>query len=255
MTIEAHSALAPFYAGRPPYTPVFFEKAALKLGLSGESILMDLCCGRGELSAGFAPRCKSIYAIDGSREMLDHRIPQPNVDYRLYDVNKDVVALPQPVDHVVIGSAIHWLEPASLGRLIERNLQPGGKVLVTHTLMKTQQQPWYSALAKLDASYGKDGAGAKSYKDLEGADRLKACGFERVDNLRVVRSVTFNPSYLYKMQLSYLYSGFHEQVSKDLEGYRRKLGEAVKPYLDAEGKLRGELVNWGVVFGNVAGAS
>ncbi|MES2634465.1 MAG: class I SAM-dependent methyltransferase [Pseudomonadota bacterium] len=247
MTIAEHSKLAKFYAGRPPYVPRFFKTAAQKLSLSHDSALLDLCCGRGELSTGFASHCRTIYAVDGSQQMLEHSIAGPNITYLLRDVNNEAVTLPGPVDHIVIGSAIHWIEPRSLAALIGLNLKDGGKVLVSHTLMKLESQPWFAALASLNADYGK--SGEKNFKDLEGADRLQSCGFNRIDGIREVRQARFSVEQLYRSQLSYLYSEFYRQVSDDLQGYRTRLAELVTPHLDADGKLSGTLVNWGVIYG------
>ncbi|MBC7604623.1 MAG: class I SAM-dependent methyltransferase [Ramlibacter sp.] len=223
------------------------DAATQKLGVSRDSVMLDLCCGRGELASGFASFCRTIYAVDGSQKMLNNSIAQPNITYLLHDVNHDAVALPQPVDCVVIGSAIHWVEPPSMARLLEHNLKTDGKVLVTHTLLKLEEQPWYSALTELNASYGR--RGIKGFKDLEGADRMHACGFGKVDGIRVVRPVHFDAEYLYLNQLSYLYDDFYERVLNDLPGYRQRLANVAAPYLDAEGKLSSTLVNWGVVYG------
>lgn len=247
MTIQAHSLIADLYKNRPPYVAGFFKRAVEKLGISTDSVLLDLCCGRGELASGFAPSCETIYAVDGSQQMLNHSIAMPNVKYLLHDVNNEDVVLPQNVDHIVIGSAVHWIEPPKLARLIERNLNPGGKVMVSHPLLQLEDQPWYPAMAQLNARFGR--AGVKGFRDLEGADRLHACGFGRVDAMRIVRQVDFGVAWLYGNQLSYLYDKFYEQVSKNREAYREQLEAAVVPYLDERGHLSGRLINWGVVYG------
>jgi SAM-dependent methyltransferase len=250
MTIEAHSQLADFYKWRPPYAPSFFSAAAKKLGLTADACLLDLCCGRGELASGFAPFCGGLYAVDGSQRMLDNSIAMPGITYLLHDVNNEDFSLPKPVDHIVIGSAIHWIDPQSLGRLVTRNLKPQGKVLVTHTLMTIQNQPWYRGLANLNVTYGNTGAN-KTAKDLAGADRLAACGFGKIDGLRIAGQATFDVDYLYRSQLSYMYGDFYRKVSADFEGYRQRLAETVAAHRNADGKLSGTLVNWGIVYGRV----
>jgi SAM-dependent methyltransferase len=251
MTIEAHSQIADFYKWRPPYAPGFFATAAQKLGLTADSCLLDLCCGRGELASGLSRFCGGVYAVDGSQRMLDNSIAVPGITYLLHDVNNEDFSLAKPVDHIVIGSAIHWVDPQSLESLVKRNLKPQGKVLVTHTLMTIQNQPWYRALANLNAAYGKGGVG-RGFKELGGADCLAACGFSKVDDLRFSRQATFDVEYLYKSQLSYLYGGFYDQVSADFEAYRKRLADTVAAHLDADGKLSGTLVNWGIVYGRQA---
>ncbi|MBI5275207.1 MAG: methyltransferase domain-containing protein [Burkholderiales bacterium] len=247
MTIAAHSQIAAYYQFRPPYAPRFFRDAAAKLGATPDSVLLDLCCGRGELAAGFAASCKAVFAVDGSAEMLEHRIAKPNVTFLQHDVNAEDLALPQAADHFVIGSAIHWIEPASLAGHIERQLKPGGKVLVTHTLLNLEGRPYAAALARLNGRFGSKGQG-RSFEELRGAARLRACGFESCDGVRVVRTAQFDTDYLFRSQMSYLYSDFYEQVMADVQAYRDQLAEAVSPFLDAEGKLSAQLVNWGVIY-------
>jgi hypothetical protein len=180
--------------------------------------------------------------------MLSQRINVPNISYQLNDVNKDEIVLPQPVDHIVIGTAIHWVEPKGLERLIKRNLKPEGKVLVTYTALRLEEQPWFAALARLDAGYGRGGA---SFKGVEGVECLAAVGFGKVEAVRLRRKVKFNIDHLYSSQISYLYGEFYKNVSADYKGYRKRMSDVVAAHLDGDGKLTGTLINWGIMYGRV----
>ena len=105
--ITAHSRIAQFYQYRPPYLKEFFEIIADKLNISGTGTLLDLCCGRGELASRFAEFAEHVFAVDGSKEMLDKKIPRENVEYFQADVNNGSLGLPWKVDYIVIGTVIH----------------------------------------------------------------------------------------------------------------------------------------------------
>ncbi|HVZ42366.1 MAG TPA: class I SAM-dependent methyltransferase [Ramlibacter sp.] len=250
MTIEAHSRIAQFYRFRPPYKASFFDAAAQKLGLTPETVLLDLCCGRGELASGFSRLCKSIVAVDGSERMLEHRIERPNVSYLRHDLNGEPLALAERADHFVIGSAVQWLKPPKLRELVDDHLKPGGAILVTHTLFRMDGQPYARALAEFNEGFSR--RPGQGFQGLGGAERMEALGFREIDRLRLTASVSFDVDYLFRNQLSYLYEDAFEQVTADMERYRTEMHKALARFCNAEGKLAATLVNWGVIYSRAA---
>ena len=110
------------YAFRPSDAESFRAEAAQKLGLGAQSTLLDLCCGRGELANRFAAYCLAVIAVNVSQEMPDRRIVKDSVAHHLLDVNADDrAALGKVDDVVVIGSAIHRAQQASLKRIAAEN--------------------------------------------------------------------------------------------------------------------------------------
>src|SRR5258708_745588 len=88
------SQAARFYAGRVPYLPHFFSVVAERVGLTKDSVVLDLGCGTAELSIGFSPYCASVLAIDRSPEMLSAcRINPGNVSFLVADLNTEAVAV------------------------------------------------------------------------------------------------------------------------------------------------------------------
>lgn len=61
--ISSHSRIANFYKFRPPYIEEFFVDASRKLELSKNSVILDLCCGRGELASRFAAFQKKLLPL------------------------------------------------------------------------------------------------------------------------------------------------------------------------------------------------
>lgn len=241
--IDAHSRLADFYKYRPPYSEVFFRELSGKLGLSRESVMLDLCCGRGELASKLASYCGGVFAVDGSAEMLKRRIVTKNVLYLKHDVNAESLALPGPVDHIAIGSAIHWIRLDSLRNIIRSHLKPGGKVLISHTMLKIDDQPYAMAASRVNEEYGQRSRSI----DIWGTDKLAGCAYRAIDGLRVLSPVKFDTDTYYKIQTSYLYQDFFQRVTAEPESYRTRLHDALSPFLK-DGKLSGTVVNWGVIY-------
>jgi SAM-dependent methyltransferase len=240
--IASHSKLAALYGFRPPYRPEFFEAVADRLTLGRNDVILDLCCGRGELASGLSGFVGSVFAVDGSAEMLERRIARDNVVFMQADVNRDELALEGRVGHIVIGSAIHWVRQAALQRIVARHLAAAGTVVVTHTLLGMDREPHFQALRRLNAHYGN----VDHQVDLWGARKLSGCGLAVADQIRLRWRVEFSLAQLLRIQLSYLHGEFQRTVLADLEGYQRDFVTAMRPFA-REGKLRGTLINWGHV--------
>jgi SAM-dependent methyltransferase len=241
--ITSHSRIAEVYKYRPPYQKEFFQQASSRLGLTKETELLDLCCGRGELSAGFCSYVNRINAVDGSNEMLKNAVELENVTYHQADVNLDEMAFIGEVDHITIGSAVHWIDGEKLAAIIRKNLAADGKIFVSHTLFNFDGQSYALALQDLNAKYGQ----LRPHVDLRGNDKFKACGFVPVDTLRLVRNVSFGIEYLYRNQLSYAYREFYKKISESGGRYRADFMDTVSPF-GSNGKVSATLVNWAVIY-------
>ena len=245
--ISSHSRIAHFYKYRPPYIDDFFVEATRKLNITKESTILDLCCGRGELASRFSAFSKEVLAVDGSPEMLDHKISKDNVKYYLLDLNKDDLCVINKVDHVVIGSAIHWLKQATLQIIIDAHLNKNGYILVTHTLFRFEEEPYYARLQELNNDFGRARHNPGGGVDLWGGGKMKKCGYHKLDGLRFVRPVLFDIKYLLHNQLSYAYNTFFDNAMSDLSRYEREFFRVLTPYA-VNNKLSAKLVNWGVIY-------
>lgn len=246
-SISSHSRIANFYKFRPPYIEEFFVDASRKLALSKNSVILDLCCGRGELASRFATFTKEVVALDGSREMLAHKITNANVEYHLLDINDGDLTTLKKVDCVVIGSAIHWIKKEAIQKIVDNHLNSKGKFFITHTLFRFDEQPYFAPLQDLNKTYGRS---PTSNVDLWGTEKMRNCGYQRLDGIRLVRSISFDLEYLLHNQLSYAYDTFFENTMSDLNQYKKDFTRVISPFLK-QGKLSAKLVNWGVIFAPV----
>jgi SAM-dependent methyltransferase len=246
--IRAHSQIADFYKFRPPYLKEFFHLSSEKLILRQTDNLLDICCGRGELASGFSGYVNKILAVDGSEKMLANAIAHEKISYHLADINNQPLSFVEKVNHLVIGSAVHWIGAAALNGLIENNLHEEGKIFISHTLFKYDKQPYADALSKLNTKYGRSGRAV----DLWGVDKLSASGFVPADQIRVVKEVVLDANFLYQNQLSYAYSDFFKIISNEAEQYKKEFFDTIKPYLSS-GRLSATLVNWAVVYHRAKG--
>jgi len=242
--IDAHSQIADYYVYRPPYLDEFFKKSALILHHHNNSRLLDICCGRGELSAGFASFFQHIVAVDGSAEMLKNRIDKKNIDYIKYDLDSGFLDLGEPFENITIGSAIHWLKTDTLKRISNDFLIPGGFFLNTHTLLNLDETPFYSSLKKVNLSFGYE----PRIVDLWGHKKFNSIAFRKFNAVNLVKNVSFDVDYLINNQFSYAYGRFHDNIIQSKEHYSNEVRKAVSPYLNAEGRLRARLINWGEFF-------
>ena len=241
--ISSHSRIADYYKCRPPYMRDFFHESSIKLGLTKESKLLDLCCGRGEVSSGFSQFVRGINAIDGSAEMLKNSINRDNVKYRLADVNSNEFIFDEDVDHVLIGSAIHWISGEKIEQIAKNNLNSGGKFFVCHTLFKSDDRPYGKKLNELNKKYGR----SSLLVDLWGKDKFAKCEFIQVDQMRLYREVSFDVEFLYWNQLSYAYGDFYKNIFENLASYKTEFIRAISPHA-INGKISAGLVNWAVIY-------
>lgn len=244
-SIRLHSDQARHYKYREPYLPVFLRHLVRTLQLTPASRLFDLCCGCGELASGLAGQAGRIYAVDGSREMLALAPRRDNVEYFEHDLNAQPFRMPAPIDHFVIGRAIHWLEPAALQALVDHNLKPGGLIAVCSTQWQSSE-PWYAAYLALVAPY-RDYERLKSI-DFRGTHTLQSIGYEVRERISYTAAFSCDLDYLVGNTLSSTYDDHLERLEAELGQFRATLAAALAPHL-RNGQLGGELTSWSLVYG------
>jgi len=241
--IVAHSKIADVYQFRPPYEKEFFRRSSQNMRMTSLDNLLDLCCGRGELAIGFSDLVQQITGVDGSSEMLKHAIKHPKVNYQLADVNDESFLLDRMVNHIVIGSAIHWISGKCLSRIIQQYLKPGGHLLISHTLFKTEDQDYGVALSNINRKYGR----VPRSVDLWGREKVEACGLICVDRLKIARRIFIDIESMYQNQLSYAYGSFHENISARPQEYKQEVLDTLSRF-SSNGQIRTTLVNWGEIY-------
>lgn len=182
--------------------------------------------------------------------MLKNAVELKNVTYHQADVNLDEMAFIGKIDHITIGSAVHWIDGEKLAAIIRKNLAADGKIFVSHTLFNFDGQSYAIALQNLNEKYGQ----VRPRVDLWGSDKFKACGFVPIDGLRLVRNVSIGIEYLYRNQLSYAYREFYKKIFESAGRYRAEFMDAVSPF-GSNGKVPATLVNWAVIYSAAESAS
>jgi SAM-dependent methyltransferase len=252
-SIAAHSAIAPYYKYRAPYSEELFAALAQRLGLNSSSRLLDVCCGGGEVASGLARYAGKIYAIDGSAEMMSFAPRQDNVAYAQCDVNAATFRAGEPIDHVLIGRAMHHVSIEGLKNLIDANLKPGGSV-VTCTALYLQNQPWHPALDRVLEKYRRRSGGTADSKDTKtgqidvaGIPKLRALGFETTARLQLTRNVRLDLRQLMQIQLSYGYRGLGANLIANMDRFMDDLAAELSGYL-RDDKVESAILCWALIF-------
>lgn len=103
------------YVHRPDY-PAALHARLLELA-PGRARLVDLGCGPGKLARALAPHFDEVLAVDPSGAML--RLGQAldagrHGNVRWLQSRAEDAGLEAPIDLVVAGASLHWMDPAAL---------------------------------------------------------------------------------------------------------------------------------------------
>jgi SAM-dependent methyltransferase len=132
------------YACRCPYLPSFFKEIARVYSIGQSSHVLDLCCGRGEVSQYIAPYCQDVLAIDQSTLMLSHAPAIENVRYQSGDLNNFTFLQSLPKKHfhsMFVGRGIHWINRESLRYLVSNCLVSDAYLFTTQSGFRSST-PW-----------------------------------------------------------------------------------------------------------------
>ena len=115
-----------------------FHLSALAALANPDSVVGDLGCGTGHVSAALAPFVSRIVAVDSSAEMLEaartRLAGHDNVDFRLSELETLPIEEGQ-LDAATLMMVLHHVpEPQQALAEVSRVLKPGGRVLVVDML-------------------------------------------------------------------------------------------------------------------------
>ena len=129
-------------ASSTPYRAIESYTFTEVIGPVRDLDILDLACGEGRISRMLIERgAKSVLGGDISPEMVRRAAEQnaagngtsryPNLRFMVLDARDESFRLPEPVDLVVAMYLLHYApteeDLEKMGRLIERNLKPGGR--------------------------------------------------------------------------------------------------------------------------------
>jgi SAM-dependent methyltransferase len=218
--------------------PLFFAKAVELFGLSKSSTVLDLGCGPGALSLGFAPYCQSVLAVDKSQDMLSQRPEAPdNVRFLLADLNAET-SLPARADLVVIGNAVHFFDREKLIPLLDGITAPAAPVFVCGTTI-SPRTPWCAPYKRLRKRYST----LRVPLDVEGRACFSGSPWLRGRSLRVVARRQFSAR-----DLLLTYPSSLEAILRNKEEFERELENVLAPHYRTPNRAVGDILNWGIEY-------
>lgn len=173
-SITVHGAQSSHYRYRTPYIPALFESICKELNVTGDSVLMDLGCGRGEVSYLLSHHAGRVHAVDGSPEMIALARRRENIEYQVLDLNSATPRIAGKVDHLFFGRSIHWFPAESLVRLSSELLLEHGRIVVCSTQWSPVGE-WGGVYSDVKEKFVPRGRGPRH--DFTGRTNLGEAGF------------------------------------------------------------------------------
>ncbi len=236
-----HSQRAGPYRHRLPYLSPLFAELGRRLPAGPGAVLLDLCCGTGELAAGFASAGARVTGLEAAPGMLAAARQVPGAEYLLHDVNgpSSPSALSgHRFDHIVIGRAVPYITDGALRLYVHEHLRADGSVVVCGSGLDPRV-PWAADFARLRGAY------APVRGDFIGARKLSECGFTCCDKVVAQARMSCDTNFLLRHALSFALS--HDAIAADLGTFSSRLNELARPYL-REGQLHGRVMSWALVY-------
>lgn len=160
----------PYYARyREPYPPAFFATLAERLALTGSERLLDLGCGPGLLSLGFAPYVGEVTGVDPEPAMLE-AARRTVAGERVRFIEGTAEALPDDIGSfrlITIGRALHWMDRertlATLGRVLDAD----GTILICGAHTDAAATPWYKTYREARSPFTDESVARHSARDID----------------------------------------------------------------------------------------
>ena len=133
------------YAHRTDYPPALHARL-LEL-TPGRGRLLDLGCGPGKLGRGLAAQFEEVLAVDPSAAML--RLGREldagaHPDIAWIEATAETAPIEAPLDLIVMGASVHWVDPARVFPKLASALTPGGLMALIDG-DGPAQAPWIGA--------------------------------------------------------------------------------------------------------------
>jgi ubiquinone/menaquinone biosynthesis C-methylase UbiE len=233
----------PYYSRyREPYPRAFFETIAERLNFTGRERLGDIGCGPAPLAIGFASYVGSCTGVDPEPVMLAaarERAAESGVTLNLIEAR--IEQLPETVegfDIVTIGRALHWMEPHTTLRVLERIVAEGGSILVCGASPPPgPSNPWLEPYNRI-RNLWVDHRGEERYS-ADAEQRFAGSRFRFVE--RIVVSTTHSVTIEELVRRSLSRSTTSPQVlGERLAEFEQALAEAMRPFA-SDGVLREEI--------------
>lgn len=233
----------PYYSRyREPYPRAFFETIAKRLNFTGRERLGDIGCGPAPLAIGFASYVGSCTGVDPEPAMIAaarERAAEAGVTLNLIEAR--IEQLPETLegfDIVAIGRALHWMEPQTTLRVLERIVAKGGSILICGASAPPgPTNPWLAPYNRI-RNLWVDHRGEERYS-ADAEQRFAGSRFRFVE--RIVVSTTHSVTIDELVRRSLSRSTTSPQVlGERLAEFEQALAEAVRPFA-SDGVLSEEI--------------
>lgn len=249
-SIKSHSAQAPFYKFRVPYSTKMFADLSDFLPMDPNSIVMDAGCGTGHVTEKLIHHAQHVHAVDGSAEMIEYAKKFGNATFYTADLNNQKFIVPNGVDHIFFGRSIHHFPTESIQSLVNNNLREKG-ALITCSSEWFADGDWGDTYSRIKKKYEEDANptspnNSKS-SNVTGHSNLPPLGFvpqkKFVDAFRVL----VDARYLSRLTLARAYGTALDNLLNRFDDFEAEMQRALLPHL-INGKLKMIIRSWAFVW-------
>jgi SAM-dependent methyltransferase len=190
---DPYATAAAYYArGRLPYPPALVDSLRVELALDGSGRLLDVGCGPGSLTHLLAPLFAEAVGVDASSAMVREAQATAAANERFLHLRaEDLPAGLGAFRVVTLAQSFHWMDQASVARILFDMLEPGGALV--HVGATTHQGEGDVPRAEIDAlirRYVGDRPAARN----DERTNLGAAGFAEPVEIDVPRDEVFSRS-------------------------------------------------------------
>lgn len=183
----ADAAIVAAYRFRPPYPPATFDVLATLLGEKGGAVL-DVGCGRGDLTLPLARIADRVDAVDPSQGMIAAARGRAGGDHsgvRWIEAPIETARLEGPYALVTAGQSLHWTEWAVALPRLAGLLVPAGWLAIVDRRFLTM--PWDEELRGIIPRYSTN----RDYEPYDVVEELEARALFQLEGGRDVDFVPF----------------------------------------------------------------
>jgi ubiquinone/menaquinone biosynthesis C-methylase UbiE len=238
---------------REPYPATFFKTVATRLALRGDESLLDIGCGPGVLTLGFAPYVRCAIGLDPEPSMIEAaktaaagtELPVSFLPGRIEEFTSA-----DWFDIVTIGRALHWLDRDAALPVLERIVSDSGRILTCGARsVEHPGAPWVKTYEDVCHSYVSDADKGIRYR-LDPNGWFAESYFEQADVIEVAETREVTIPDLVGRALSKSNTS-PARLGDRRQAFEAEIAAALEPFAD-RGVLQEQIVARATIFGRSA---
>lgn len=246
-SIKVHSDQADYYDFRTPYIPKVFEVVCEELGITKESTVMDMGCGRGEVANILSRHAQHVYAIDGSKEMIDLATKRDGIEYQVVDLNTGNPSIKGKVDHIFFGRSIHWFPAETLDRFSSDLLADEGRVVVCSTQW-TPVGDWGKVYFDTRQKFASPFQTKISMPDFTGRSNLNDAGFVQIKKITFSTLLKASVGFMIGHTFATAYLENLEKLKNLSVQFEAEMKRTLKTYEERR-EITMKVTTWAIIYG------